>query len=447
MPRKGSTKTKPAVTPAEKLVGKTPKARPAAVPVPEGMGLIPPAAFYDDVKRLMETAHAAGTYRDVTLPQATMKILKGLELGLHPTQALRHIWITEKGDLVADSAELFRALIQRSGGSLVPTEMTPEKCKVVCQRGSISGVFEYTVQEAIAQGLVGHGGTWDKNRADMLFARATTRAARAMFADVIAGLSYTIEEMGGAPLAPPSAARGGEAQPSPKPPQAAAKREKVPDAGNAVPDEEIDGRKATVMVQVQDANGIRTIPSVGISTQQLLAVRALMTKYGANIRPVYDAFMGELGLRRLTALTEKEGGTLIARLQGTGAEPEVHPPAATAPAAPLGASTEGKEPPAVKDKPKVKTKVKTHAQALAELKAVVAEMEFPWPEIELILASHLNLADGKLDGASVADLADAQKTLEQLHLTEGASLLEAIRRAHEMLQGEGAHAGLPGGPY
>lgn len=347
MPRKGTTKKMPAK--AATKDPKQPQHKPAQTLELAPGQIVPDAKFFKDVERLMEYMRKAGVDQGMSDAVAAVKLLKGVELGLHCTQALRHIWITEKGDLVADSAELFRALMQRAGISLVPLEMTATRCVVECTRGSQKAQFAYTIEEAQAQGLVRPGNVYTTIPTDMLFARVTTRAARAMAADVVAGLSYTAEEVG----AVQTASAGGGTRPvhgapaatslpmkDTPPADASPQKPRVPNAGDAMDTlPEVEGRQAVTTVTVTDAKGTRTLPSCGVTTQQLMAVTSLVSRNEAGLRPVFNGFMQALKHQKLTALTEQEAGMLIARLQGQGAPTNGTPAESAAPAQPVAPAT------------------------------------------------------------------------------------------------------------
>jgi hypothetical protein len=118
----------------------------------------------------------------------------GESLGLHPAQALTSIAVIKGRPTM--SAELMRAVVMREGHRFRIDESTPTVARVTVARKEWpedSSTFEFTIEDAKRAGL--GGDTYSKFPTAMLLARVTTQACRAMFADVISGISYTPEEM------------------------------------------------------------------------------------------------------------------------------------------------------------------------------------------------------------------------------------------------------------
>ena len=134
-------------------------------------------------------------------------VLYGAEIGIGPMFALQSINFIEGKPSV--SPELMRALIRQAGHKLDITS-TKTECVIVgerCDTGEV-GQSEFTLVDAVAAGLCrmvdgsvqsrsrdGKALPWEKYTKDMLLARATSRIARMMFSDAIAGMSYTPEEI------------------------------------------------------------------------------------------------------------------------------------------------------------------------------------------------------------------------------------------------------------
>lgn len=121
-------------------------------------------------------------------------ILHGRELGLPPMTALAGVHVVNGRPGI--SAELMRALIQQAGHELRVTETTSARCKM---RGRRRGEDEwtevtYSMDEATKAGDSKRNSNYQTRPADMLVARATTRLARILFADVIHGMR-SIEEL------------------------------------------------------------------------------------------------------------------------------------------------------------------------------------------------------------------------------------------------------------
>lgn len=142
-------------------------------------------------------------------------VLYGHELGLGPMQALNSIHVIE--GRAAASPELMRALVAKAGHRIDITENTNEACTMKGSRvdTGAEATVRWTIKDAQAANLAGKD-NWKKYPRAMLAARATSELCRLLFPDVIAGLSYTPEEVesfSGATVTPQPA----EAQDSPVP--------------------------------------------------------------------------------------------------------------------------------------------------------------------------------------------------------------------------------------
>lgn len=116
----------------------------------------------------------------------------GESLGITPFQAIQGIDVI-KGKMSL-SAELMRALILRDGHTLRVDVLTENGCRLlVARREHPDEVqqFDFTIEDAKRAGL--SGGNWAAHPKAMLLARCTTLAARAVFPDVIGGMSATEE--------------------------------------------------------------------------------------------------------------------------------------------------------------------------------------------------------------------------------------------------------------
>ena len=133
-------------------------------------------------------------------------VLTGHELGLGPMQSLQTIDLIDGQPTL--SPEGMRALVLANGHGII-VEPGDEVCTVRCHRKEWPpdqwAAFSFTIAEAERAELLGKP-NWKKYPPDMLTARATGRACRATFSDVLAGVSYTPEERGAvidATVAPP----------------------------------------------------------------------------------------------------------------------------------------------------------------------------------------------------------------------------------------------------
>ena len=128
-------------------------------------------------------------------PEAVLAcVLYGRELGLGPMQALNSIHVIE-GKATA-SPELMRALVAKAGHRIDVAENTNEVCVLKGKRADTEAeaTVKWTLEDAKAANLTGKD-NWRKYPRAMLVARATSELCRILFPDVIAGLSYTPEEI------------------------------------------------------------------------------------------------------------------------------------------------------------------------------------------------------------------------------------------------------------
>lgn len=116
-------------------------------------------------------------------------------LGISPMQALQGITVI-KGKMTM-SSELMRALVLRAGHQLRVDVLTENECRMVAARKEWPDdvqAFTFTMQDAQRAGLTGSQ-TYKQHPKAMLLARCTSLACRAVFPDVIAGVSYAPEEL------------------------------------------------------------------------------------------------------------------------------------------------------------------------------------------------------------------------------------------------------------
>ena len=123
-------------------------------------------------------------------PAVAAAILSGRELGLGPMTSLANIHVI-KGK-PALSAALMRALILAQGHQIETVDISDTRAQI---RGRRRGESEWEVATFTAdqarQARIDLGGYPQ----DKLYARATSRLARRKFADVIAGMPYSAEEL------------------------------------------------------------------------------------------------------------------------------------------------------------------------------------------------------------------------------------------------------------
>jgi hypothetical protein len=159
---------------------------------------IPDQTEFQVLQVIAKNAAASGLYAGVGNEQKILMILLAArELGIGYMTALNGgLWnIQGKIEL---SARLMTAMIRRSGHSITATALTDQVCTLEGKRADNGDTFiaTFTIQEAQRAGLVRTGGNWIKYPQDMLYARALSRLARRLFADVI-GISYVEGEIRG----------------------------------------------------------------------------------------------------------------------------------------------------------------------------------------------------------------------------------------------------------
>lgn len=128
-------------------------------------------------------------------PEAVLAcMLAGHEVGISPMQALSKIHVIDGRPAMA--AELMRAIVLREGHDLWIEESSSTRCIVGGKRkGSDRETrVTFTIDDAQRAGLKGRK-NWQAYPVAMLLARATAGLCRAIFPDVLAGISYTVEEL------------------------------------------------------------------------------------------------------------------------------------------------------------------------------------------------------------------------------------------------------------
>lgn len=119
-------------------------------------------------------------------------------LGISLMQAVNGVHVID--GRMALSAELMRALILRDGHLFKIEALTVNGCRILAaRRDDLDNVqtFDYTAEDAKRAGLT--TGNHAKHPKAMLLARASTLVARALFADVVAGMAYEPDEIEAAP--------------------------------------------------------------------------------------------------------------------------------------------------------------------------------------------------------------------------------------------------------
>lgn len=160
----------------------------------------PRPTTFDVMPQAVELARAVAATEFVpkglrNRPEAVVAaILQGHELGLEPMASLTKIHVVDGRPTLA--AELMRALVQRAGHEIWLEESSSTK---VVMGGRRKGEehptrITWTIDDAKRAKLAGKT-NWQNYPRAMLVARATGELCRILFADVLSGLSYTIEEV------------------------------------------------------------------------------------------------------------------------------------------------------------------------------------------------------------------------------------------------------------
>lgn len=185
----------------------------AAAPAPEQVTVFPvvPPKVVGGIPYARDYVKLAKTIAMTEMvPQAfrgrydaiTAAFLRGYEMGLPPMQALDSFNVIQ--GKVGLTAEAMRALILNAGHDIVLSEVYASGAgdlvgvKAECHRKGWPddrwATYIYDLDDAKKAGLLGKG-SWQNNPRAMLDARATSGAGRRYFADVLAGMSYTPEEI------------------------------------------------------------------------------------------------------------------------------------------------------------------------------------------------------------------------------------------------------------
>lgn len=112
-------------------------------------------------------------------------ICKALQIGMNVFDAINGGLYAVRGKIEMPSRSM-NAIIRAKGHSVTIVESSTTKCvlKGVRSNNKDASTASFTIEEAKLAGLTNND-PWKKYPADMLFARALTRLARQMFADVI----------------------------------------------------------------------------------------------------------------------------------------------------------------------------------------------------------------------------------------------------------------------
>lgn len=158
--------------------------------------LLPAANEFQILQTVARSAAASGLYNGVGTEQKILMILLAArELGIKPMQALNGGLWNIQGKIEV-SARLMTAMIRQARHSIKIKSLSDKECTLEGKRADNGDSFDssFTIEEAQRAGLVRPGSNWIKYPQDMLYARALSRLARRLFADVI-GTAYVEGEI------------------------------------------------------------------------------------------------------------------------------------------------------------------------------------------------------------------------------------------------------------
>jgi hypothetical protein len=147
------------------------------------------------LQTIAKTAHSSGLYNVVGgEAKILMILLAAHDLGIKPTIALNGgIWNIQ--GKIEISARLMTSMIRRAGHSISIVECNAKICTLKGKRADNGDEIEstFSIDDANRAGLTNRD-VWKKYAEDMLYARALSRLARRLYADVI-GTAYVEGEI------------------------------------------------------------------------------------------------------------------------------------------------------------------------------------------------------------------------------------------------------------
>lgn len=158
--------------------------------------VLPSPAQWQTMLQMADTLVKSGFLpKTIDTPaKATAVILKGRELGIPAMQSFSHIYIIEGKPTC--SAELQLALLARGGVTWEWRESSGNAAEIIYSRPGWSAFSSrFDMEDAKRANLVNKA-TWKAYPANMLRARAISNGARMIGPDLLAGMSYTPEELG-----------------------------------------------------------------------------------------------------------------------------------------------------------------------------------------------------------------------------------------------------------
>jgi hypothetical protein len=261
-------------------------------------------------------------------------ILAGREMGIGPMTALQNIHVI-KGK-PGQSAQLMRSLVLAAGHSIHYIETTDSRCVVEGRRMGEDEWERVTFTADQARKAKIDLGAYPE---DKLVARATARLCRRKFADCLAGMAYSIEELqdgdaddttasvNALPSAAPQAPRRTAKRAAPAKPEqsvtTATRAEAKAAPMDTVPPPPLPGEEepAEATDDAHDADD-----DAGVSRPQLAKMHAAFNEMGITDRAerleVTRSLLSRDGLISANELTKKEASVLIDLLEQCAGEPD-----------------------------------------------------------------------------------------------------------------------------
>ena len=255
-------------------------------------------------------------------------VLYGEELGLGPMQSLTQIHVIEGKPSLAP--EGMRGLVLKAGHRIDVKTASNDKVVLYGRRADSGSeaTVEWTMKDAQLAGLAGRG-AWKTYPRAMLMARATSELCRMLFADIIAGLSYTPEEVMSisgqeyvmvAPETPQTALDAPETPAEPEPAEIVLENVTAPSAV-AEPEIEVSWEEAFPDAIVHDAEIVEDKPATPntriASAKQLNMIRAIARGAGINQDELPALLSGIVGrdINVLQAIQMGEVDQIVAHLR------------------------------------------------------------------------------------------------------------------------------------
>jgi len=255
-------------------------------------------------------------------------VLYGEELGLGPMQSLTQIHVIEGKPSLAP--EGMRGLVLKAGHRIDVKTASNDKVVLYGRRADSGSeaTVEWTMKDAQLAGLAGRG-AWKTYPRAMLMARATSELCRMLFADIIAGLSYTPEEVMSisgqeyvmvAPETPQTALDAPETPAEPEPAEIVLENVTAPSAV-AEPEIEVSWEEAFPDAVIHDAEIVEDKPATPntriASAKQLNMIRAIARGAGIDQDELPALVSGVVGrdINVLQAIQMGEVDQIISHLR------------------------------------------------------------------------------------------------------------------------------------